>query len=131
REYTGGESEGSEAGFNLADVVYSIPEPSAIRYDSLTGIMHFLIAGERSPRQMPVADLQKQVEKIHIDSKTFVLGTDLLGRDMLSRLLIGTRISLGVGLISVLISISIGIALGAIAGYFRGGIDAGIMWLIN
>jgi ABC-type dipeptide/oligopeptide/nickel transport system permease subunit len=63
--------------------------------------------------------------------KTFLLGTDTYGRDILSRLVIGTRISLSVGLITVLISLTVGISLGAIAGYFRGKWDNVIMWLIN
>lgn len=64
-------------------------------------------------------------------TQRFYLGTDKFGRDMLSRLLIGTRVSLSVGLIAVLISLTIGISLGAMAGYFRGWIDELIMWLIN
>lgn len=64
-------------------------------------------------------------------TKIFYLGTDKYGRDILSRLIIGTRISLSVGLITVLISLSIGIILGAIAGYFGGKADDLIMWLIN
>ncbi|HUQ96255.1 MAG TPA: ABC transporter permease [Chitinophagaceae bacterium] len=63
--------------------------------------------------------------------KTFWLGTDTYGRDILSRLIIGTRVSLSVGLITVAISLSLGILLGAIAGYFRGRWDDVIMWLIN
>ncbi len=64
-------------------------------------------------------------------SKTFFLGTDTYGRDILSRLVIGTRVSLSVGLITVLISLTVGIFLGAIAGYFGGKWDNVIMWLIN
>jgi ABC-type dipeptide/oligopeptide/nickel transport system permease subunit len=64
-------------------------------------------------------------------SKKFLLGTDKYGRDILSRLLIGTRVSLSVGFIAVIISLSIGIILGAIAGYFGGRTDDIIMWLIN
>jgi len=63
--------------------------------------------------------------------KTFWLGTDSYGRDILSRLIIGTRVSLSVGLITVVISLFLGILLGAIAGYFGGRWDAVIMWLIN
>lgn len=63
--------------------------------------------------------------------KTFWLGTDKFGRDILSRLLIGIRVSLSVGLIAVLISLTIGILLGSLAGYFRGWVDEVIMWLIN
>ncbi len=63
--------------------------------------------------------------------KKYWLGTDKFGRDILSRLIIGTRVSLAVGLIAVLISITLGIILGALAGYFRGWIDEVIMWLVN
>ncbi len=66
-----------------------------------------------------------------IEKRTFWLGTDKFGRDILSRLVIGSRVSLSVGLISVLISLLIGMSLGAIAGYFGGKVDALIMWIIN
>lgn len=66
----------------------------------------------------------------HKEPKYF-LGTDRYGRDILSRLIYGSRVSLSVGLISESISIFIGVFLGALAGYFRGKADAGIMWLIN
>ena len=64
-------------------------------------------------------------------TKTFRFGTDRYGRDVWSRLLLGTRVSLAVGFIAVLLSISIGLLLGACAGYFSGKIDAIIVWLIN
>ncbi len=66
-----------------------------------------------------------------IITKTFRLGTDAFGRDILSRLIIGTRVSLAVGLIAVIISLLLGILLGALAGYYRGWVDEVIMWLIN
>ena len=64
-------------------------------------------------------------------SKKFLLGTDKYGRDILSRIVIGTRVSLSVGLITVIISLSIGLILGSLAGYFRGRVDDIIMWFIN
>ena len=67
----------------------------------------------------------------YIIKKKFLLGTDAFGRDILSRLIIGTRVSMMVGLIAVIISLSVGILLGALAGYYRGKTDAAIMWLIN
>ena len=66
-----------------------------------------------------------------IKSRTFLLGTDTYGRDYLSRLVLGSRISLSVGFIAVFISLIIGIPLGAIAGFYRGTTDKVIMWLIN
>lgn len=56
-----------------------------------------------------------------------ILGTDSLGRDVLSRIIYGARISLMVGLISAFISIMIGVTLGLISGYFGGVVDAVIM----
>ena len=67
----------------------------------------------------------------YICSKTFLLGTDKYGRDLLSRILVGTRISFFIGFIAVFISLLIGVTFGAIAGYYGGKIDALIMWFIN
>jgi peptide/nickel transport system permease protein len=66
-----------------------------------------------------------------IVSQTFYLGTDKYGRDILSRIIIGTRVSLSVGLITLIISLSIGLILGSLAGYYRGRTDDIIMWFIN
>ncbi|MEC4112558.1 ABC transporter permease [Myroides pelagicus] len=66
-----------------------------------------------------------------VRTKNFWLGTDNQGRDYLSRLLIGSRVSLSIGFVAVLISLVIGISLGAIAGYYGGKIDTCILWLIN
>jgi dipeptide transport system permease protein len=61
----------------------------------------------------------------------FLLGTDPIGRDMLSRLVHGTRLSLLFGSLSVAISLSIGMILGLCAGYFRGVVDTAIMRLMD
>ncbi len=66
-----------------------------------------------------------------INQLTYRLGTDKYGRDILSRIVVGTRVSLSVGLITVIISLSIGLVLGSLAGYFRGRTDDIIMWFIN
>lgn len=69
--------------------------------------------------------------KNNIYKQTFLLGTDGYGRDLLSRLILGIRVSLSVGLLAVLISMSIGLSLGALAGYYGGLVDTVISWLMN
>ena len=64
-------------------------------------------------------------------SKLHPLGTDQLGRDVLSRMLYGARVSLAVGFVSVGIATLIGIVLGALAGYHGGTIDAMVMRLVD
>ena len=66
-----------------------------------------------------------------IQKKVFYLGTDKFGRDVLSRIIIGARISFSIGFIAVFISLVIGIILGSLSGYYSGFIDQIIMWLIN
>ncbi len=63
--------------------------------------------------------------------KTFLFGTDNFGRDIFSRLILGVRVSLFVGLIAVIISLTLGIFLGALAGYFGGTTDSIITLVIN
>ena len=85
---------------------------------------------------LPLTSLVKLNEKgshagVYVIKKRFWLGTDRFGRDLLSRLMLGARVSMSVGLIAVLISLVIGIGLGALAGFFRGWVDKTIVWLIN
>lgn len=66
-----------------------------------------------------------------IQERKFVFGTDKYGRDYLSRILIGSRISFFIGFIAVFISLVVGLLMGCFAGYYGGKIDAFIMWVIN
>ncbi|WP_055442562.1 ABC transporter permease [Lacinutrix himadriensis] len=69
--------------------------------------------------------------KALITTKTFLFGTDKYGRDLLSRILVGARISFFIGFVAVFISLVIGVFMGSLAGYFGGKVDAIIMWIIN
>lgn len=116
--------------YNIADAIYAINPAFQIDNDSINGTIEFYAYGETRKIHKSVEDLRGEVVA-NISEKRFLLGTDHFGRDLLSRLMIGSRISLFVGLISVVISVVIGILMGAIAGFFRGWVDDLIMWVIN
>jgi peptide/nickel transport system permease protein len=65
------------------------------------------------------------------DGTLFLLGTDRLGRDMLSRIIHGARISLTIGLLGIVISFALGIVIGGLAGYYGGWVDNVIQRLIE
>lgn len=114
---------------DLLHLVYRLPPGKP--FIRRSGDTLFFKNTGNSVSHISIATLQKRIRKNQIENRTFWLGTDKYGRDILSRIIVGVRVSLSVGLIAVLISLFIGISLGAMAGYFRGKTDDVIMWLIN
>jgi ABC-type dipeptide/oligopeptide/nickel transport system permease subunit len=109
------------------DAFYFVPINSYIQAGDSFIVQKFIDEG-LTERQ---AYHRSQLAGQPVVSNKFILGTDKFGRDILSRLIVGTRVSLSVGLITVIISLSIGLILGSLAGYFRGRTDDIIMWFIN
>lgn len=128
-EYTGMvPNEGEIKGFHMVKVVYAVDTATTIVCKN--NIYKFRdISGKFV--EISRAELLNKVLRDQLVFKTFLLGTDRFGRDLLSQLMIGTRVSLSVGFISVIISLIIGILLGSLAGYFLGWVDNLIMWFIN
>ncbi len=92
----------------------------------------FLIIAIFAPQIAPYDPLQRNLEEaLQQPNAQHLLGTDAIGRDTLSRLIYGTRISLIVGVLVVTIAGGFGVILGAIAGYFGGIIGAVIMRLMD
>ncbi|MFO8053605.1 MAG: ABC transporter permease [Bacteroidales bacterium] len=119
---------GMEQQFSYANIAFAVDtdKASEIRDGQL---LFTDISGER--QEVNLEELKEQLRSENFKEHRFLLGSDRFGRDLLSRLLIGTRVSLSVGFISVLISLIIGITLGSVAGFFRGWVDDLIIWLIN
>jgi peptide/nickel transport system permease protein len=114
--------------FHVADVLYAI-NGSNSNIEKLNNQYSFFDLNNQKITKN--TEGVTQLVDNQIVTKYFRLGTDNFGRDTLSRLILGVRISLLVGLIAVIISLTIGILLGAIAGYFGGRMDEGIMLIIN
>ncbi len=120
--------DGLEEVYNMANVVFSLSSDPELEYEE--GVLSFYLhSGER--KFVDRSELIAEIEKNNIETRRYWLGTDRFGRDMLSRLLLGTRVSLSVGFIAVFISLVIGITVGALGGFFRGRTDNVVMWLIN
>ncbi len=125
----------------LNQIFFGIPSPcsflpiSSYKIDGSVLLVEKYVDEDTTVQQSYNINLltNKEPNKIQeqIIEKKYWLGTDAFGRDIMSRLIIGTRVSLAVGLIAVLISLTLGILLGALAGYYRGWVDEIIMWLVN
>ena len=88
--------------------------------------VHFFVAG-RPYRILGLIPSHRHLFGVDPPGSIHLVGTDQFGRDVLSRLLYGARISLSIGLVGIAISFSIGILLGGLSGYFGGGVDEGVM----
>ncbi|MCA0132473.1 ABC transporter permease [Winogradskyella alexanderae] len=89
--------------------------------DSATGLQ----------KQVAISNFPKNNYQDFIEERNFLFGTDKYGRDYLSRILVGSRISFFIGFVAVLISLVVGLLMGSSAGYYGGKVDAIIMWIIN
>ena len=127
--YRGKSREPQRQAFGLVNVVYakSFQDPEVVR----DGDVYRFRDIHENPLAVNRQELIDIIEHKQIVSRRFWFGTDQEGRDYLSRIMIGTRISMSVGILAVTVALLIGLVLGSVAGYFRGWIDNLILWFIN
>jgi peptide/nickel transport system permease protein len=119
--------------YNILDAVKPVNSGSVEIEAGRNGetILQYTDAITSERQEISLSDLMAEFERNNIEKRTYWLGTDRMGRDMLSRLLFGTRISLSIGFLAVLISMFLGMSLGSIAGFFGGKIDMIVMWFMS
>ena len=86
---------------------------------------------DKSVLDLDKKELDKTLGGTYIEKRTYLLGTDLFGRSLLSRIILGIRFSLFIGLLAVLISITIGTFIGMISGFFGGRVDDVLSYIMN
>lgn len=103
-----------------------VEDGSVVMTSSLWSVIRFRYDEIPPPR----ADAETDRPPYRPD-RTHLLGTDFLGRDLLSRMIWGSRVSLSIGFVSTALALSIGVTLGALAGFYRGRVDIALSRLIE
>ncbi|MEO0795124.1 MAG: ABC transporter permease subunit [Verrucomicrobiota bacterium] len=108
---------------------YEIVDRSINRYEPIEGesypLEFFVKSGDSEKLWgfIPMSHRFFGVESENPNARVYLLGSDSLGRDVFSRLLYGSQISLSIGLIGISITLTLGFAIGGLSGYFGGGVD--------
>lgn len=116
KEFRGSADLYEEKELALLDIAFALTSDQP----SNTGSDGYLLykTYEGNEERISIDELQAKITAEHFEQHSYLLGTDKFGRDMLSRLIIGVRVSLSVGIVAVFISMIIGIFIGMISGFY-------------
>ena len=121
-----------KTGYNFVELFKAAPRSA--RFMVVFGaslnilLLSFVFFG---PYLAPYDPLEMTLETLSAPSSRHLLGTDNLGRDLLSRLIVGARYSLGISLVAVGLSLVVGLLLGAASGFFGGNLDRILMLIMD
>jgi len=124
--YTGIKGKTKNHQFHIIDVLYPVKENSI----NNTSDAYSFIDVDGDTKTVNKGEALQSIGKKATTKKRYLLGTDKFGRDNLSRLILGVRVSISVGLLAALISLVIGVFFGALAGYYKASPPKVSLWLI-
>lgn len=124
--------------YSLTDVVFHVYQGTSFKLDPKNGLKYKVrlntveyLDQRNEIKSIPKKELVDRFNSNHVVKQHYVLGTDASGRDVLSKLIFGSRISLAIGVVTVLISLVMGVLMGAMAGFFKGWVDQVIQWVMT
>lgn len=125
--YTGEQLPPLRDSLSLTHLLYQLPDSLPISLNG--GSVQF--QKDQQTMTVPLSEIAQKFKTERLEARHYYLGTDKHGRDILSRLLLGIRVSLSVGLMAVFIALLVGITIGMLAGYFGSWIDDLLLWFMS
>lgn len=117
--------------YQMADILYAIDPITVESIGQSTSTAFTFVDIDNNSQATTTRAMTSEIEGENLVSKTFLFGTDALGRDVLSRLMAGSAVSLSVGFFAVCASVFLGLMIGLFAGYFGGIVDRMLSWSMN
>lgn len=117
--------------YTFVNILYALDDETSEAFATDTNHTHEFVDLYGNPIKTTDDEMLKEIRKSAFATRYFLLGTDQYGRDVMSRLMAGSFVSLSVGLASVLVSLFIGLLMGLTAGYFGGWTDRFLSWIMN
>lgn len=117
--------------FNFQDIIYPLDDSQLLKLAKEKIVETDFVDLNGNANTLSAQEMIEKIKTENVEERVYWLGSDLYGRDMLSRIMAGSYVTLIVGFSSVLIALFIGVLVGVIAGYFGGLLERILLWLMN